>query len=89
MACTGRLAVMGSRLPLADGDPGWWGYAEKDAWHAFCDERPGLSVKIETFVNSAYFVDEKSSDPVLSSGVQIEGKYLRVAELLGFTDVDR
>lgn len=71
------------RMLLAAGDPGWWGYAEKDAWRAFADAHPEWEQPIENLVLDIKFAPESCSDPVLTSGVQFEGLCLRVAELLG------
>jgi hypothetical protein len=65
----------------------WWHYPEKDAWYDFEREHPDAAEAIGKVVALRDLSD--SPDPVLSSGVQVQGLCLRVAELLGFVKLDR
>jgi hypothetical protein len=79
-----------TRMFPAEGDPGWWGYAEKDLWRDFTKAHPEWEKSISRLVSTIHFSSETCSDPVLTGGVQYEGLCLRVAELLGLhPPVDR
>lgn len=62
-----------------------WAYREKDAWFDFCDNHPELE---DVCSNVLSCIQDVTSDPYLRSGIQIEAKLLRVAFMLGLTDVD-
>lgn len=78
-----------ARLPLAEGDPGWWGWAEKDLWRSFENEHPEWASGVKTLVHEIHFDRGTCTDEILTSGVQFEGICLRVSELLGLVKVDR
>lgn len=63
----------------------WWSYREKDAWFDFEMLHSQMATKIMDLV---LLLDSPSTDPVLSSGVQVQVKALRVACLLGLTSYD-
>lgn len=67
----------------------WWSYAEKDAWYDFSVEHPQWADAITHLVGAIHFSPDNTTDRVLTSGVQIEGLFLRVAELLGLVEVER
>lgn len=76
-------------MTLSDDEPPrWWAYPEKDAWGAFWRSHPDLALDIETLYVRHMFTIDASSDPILSSGWQIEAKFLRIAELLGLVEHD-
>lgn len=67
----------------------WWCDAEKDAWYDFEVEHPVEAQAISKLSMSIHFSSTNTSDPVLTSGVQVEGLDLRIAELLGMVSVER
>lgn len=67
----------------------WWSYAEKDAWADFERAHPFEAAAIVKLVLAIHFSPKNTSDSVLTSGVQVEGLFLRVAELLGMVEVER
>lgn len=73
--------------------PAWWSYVEKEAWWSYEEANPAIAKKIMSLVaspvgNSADGRSHVSSDPILRSGLQIEGKALRIAWLLGLVEYD-
>lgn len=67
----------------------WWAYAEKDAWADFETEHPVEAKAIKKLCMSIHFSSENTDDIVLTSGVQVQGLNLRIAELLGMVEVER
>jgi hypothetical protein len=69
----------------------WWHYPEKDAWGEFERERPDVAKQIKDVLphHDLQRGPNRSPDPVLSSGVQIQGLWLRLAELLGYVHLER
>lgn len=66
----------------------YFGYDYKDAWYAFChhvDHDLGTAI---VRVMAAMPEDDKLSDEILSSGLWVEAKYLRIAWLLGLVEFD-